>query len=41
MDLIQIEVVMLTTIAIATINDFAQCLNKGSQCDVLALDFSS
>ena len=23
-----------------TLNDFAECLNKGGQCDVLALDFS-
>ena len=23
-----------------TVNDFAECLNKGGQCDVLALDFS-
>ena len=25
---------------ITTINDFAECLNKGGQCDVLALNFS-
>ena len=25
---------------IITVNDFADCLNKGGQCDVLALDFS-
>ena len=25
---------------ITTINDFAECLNQGGQCDVLALDFS-
>ena len=25
---------------ITTVNDFAECLNKGGQCDVLTLDFS-
>ena len=25
---------------ISTINDFAECLNQGGQCDVLLLDFS-
>ena len=30
----------LPTQLIITVNDFAECLNKGGQCDVLALDFS-
>ena len=30
----------LSHLAIITVNDFADCLNKGGQCDVLALDFS-
>ena len=25
---------------ISTVNDFAECLNKGGQCDILTLDFS-
>ena len=39
MDFVLIEVVIATQVII-TVNDFAECLNKGGQCDVLALDFS-
>ena len=39
MDFVLTEVVIHTQLII-TVNDFAECLNKGGQCDVLALDIS-